>query len=84
MTMTPEKAQELLDHYEQISFAGIVSVDYVSGFLRAYIAQAAELTRLRAKVEAADKLAEAVRAIDYEARTDRESAALSAYEGVKG
>ena len=47
-TLTPEKAQELLDHYEQVSFAGIVSVDYVSGFLRAYIAQAAEIGRLKA------------------------------------
>jgi len=64
---------------------------------RAYIAQAAELTRLRARVEAADKLAEAGSAmIDFhngpaEAKRpdiwqrllQRFAAALSAYEARK-
>ena len=62
---------------------------------RAYIAQAAELTRLRAKVDAADKLAEALRFyadlssegpwhLPGEDCGKRARAALSAYEGEKG
>lgn len=62
--MTPEKAQAMLDGINrpepgQLDYCAIA--DAAPDLARTVIAQAAELTRLRAKVEAADKLAEVVR-----------------------
>lgn len=44
---------------------------------------AAEVIRLRAKVAAGEKLAEAVSVLDYEARTSLESAALAAWKAAQ-
>ena len=98
--MTPEKAQALLDYTEHSRhepFKSVMPMDMkeANALARAYIAQAAELTRLRAKVEAADKLAEALKFyadlshegpwhLPSEDYGKRARSALAAYEGVKG
>lgn len=100
--MTPEQAQALLDgiaygdatlQASMLTARGLNAIEAAAPDLaRTVIAQAAELTRLRAVETAADKLAEALRSktvmdpdnsnstwLDAQAR-----AALSTYREVKG
>lgn len=84
MTMTPEKAQALLDQYEQASFAGIVSVDYMSGFLRAYIAQAKQIEAARVLAGEVGRVANLLLCSGSNtAMTVALVAALAAYEEIK-
>lgn len=86
-----------LDEDRDVATAELVAA--APDLARAYIAQAAELTRLRAQIEAADKLAEAMtfyanpsvyaphpHGIAFERRdlSFHAVAALAAYEGEKG